>query len=86
MHEARCNNYFIVKYLLKSNAASVILGKKVVFFPQIDRVKFFLPLTRPHSQCVSEYIFLIQKQTKKIIARRQKEKETKEGKEYLWKI
>ena len=32
--------------------------KKIVLFPEVDRVKMFLILTRPHSQiCIRIYIF-----------------------------
>ena len=51
--------------MLQENYCCVDLGhffefrsKKVVLFPEIDRVKKFLSLTRPHSQmCIRIYIF-----------------------------
>ena len=51
--------------------------KKIVLFPEIDRAKFFLSLTRPHSwTCIRIYIFnFIKAKT-----RRQKSKETKDKK------
>ena len=51
--------------------------KKVVLFPEIGRMKFFLSLTRPHSGvCIRIYIFNIKKQTNK-----QKKKNIKKAKE-----
>ena len=62
--------------------------KKVVFFPEIGRVKFFLSLARPHSRMcirISEYTFLIKKkQTKK--KNQKKLKKLKKKTEYLWKV
>ena len=41
------------KMKVKSN-----IVKKIVLFPEVDRVKMFLILTRPHSQiCIRIYIF-----------------------------
>ena len=64
-------------------------------FPEIDRVKIFLSLTRPYSRiCIRIYIFNFKKQTNKQKKKQKtkqnkntkKEKETKEKKEYLQKI
>ena len=50
--------------------------KKVVLFPEIDWVNFFLSLTRPHSRmCMRIYIFNFKKQ------RNQEYKKVKETKE-----
>ena len=61
-------------------------AKKVVLFPEIDRVSFFYHSPACIVECVSEYIFLISKKqkknknnTKQSKTRRQKKaKETKE--------
>ena len=50
---------------------SLIGQKKVVLFPEIGRVKFFLLLTRLHSpECVSEYIFLVKKKQRELKKKR----------------
>ena len=60
-------------YLLKLKSSG---QRKIVSFPEIDRVKKFLSLTRPHSRiCIRIYIFNFKKQQKKAI---KKAKETKE--------
>ena len=60
---------------LVSHEALIMLSKKVVLFPEIGRVKFFISLTRPHSRmCIKIYIF--NKKTTTI----EKVKETKEVK------
>ena len=52
--------------------------KKIVFFPQIGRVKIFSSLTRPDSRmCIRIYIFRF-KQKKQTHTNKQKAKETKE--------
>ena len=41
-----------------------VRSKKAVLFPKIGRVKFFLSLTRPHSQnCIRMYILCFTKKT-----------------------
>ena len=56
---------------------SKIRHKKVVLFPEIDRVKFFSSLTRPHSRmCIRIHVFNFKKQTNK-----PKNKNTKKAKE-----
>ena len=50
--------------------------KKVVLFPEIGRLKFFLSLTHPHSRtCIRIYIFCSEQ--KKTLTQKQKAKETK---------
>ena len=59
----------------------VLRPKKVVFFPEIGRVKNILSLTRPHSRmCIRIYIFNFKNKKKTKITWRQKAKETKERK------
>ena len=59
----KVDNYPLFKQLF-------LLGKKVVLFPEIGRVKFFLSPTRPHKSNAYEYIYIyiyicIKKQTHK---------------------
>ena len=53
------------------------MPKKVILFPEIGRVKFFLSLTRPQVECVSEYIFLISKTNKQAKKNTKKQKKLK---------
>ena len=62
-------------FLIKNNFKP--RPKKVVLFLEIDQMKIFLSLTRPHSQCVSEYIFLVSNKQKN---KQKKAKKTKEKK------
>ena len=57
----KVDNYPLFKQLF-------LLGKKVVLFPEIGRVKFFLSPTSPHKSNAYEYIYIyfcIKKQTHK---------------------
>ena len=55
--------------------------RKVVLFPEIGRVKYFLSLTRPHSRmCIKIYIFNFKKQTSTKIKNTKNAKETREEK------
>ena len=55
-------------------------------FSEIGRVKFFLSVTRPHSRCVSQYIFLFIKTHKQKAKETKEEKrKRKETKELKWK-
>ena len=47
----KVDNYPLFKQLF-------LLGKKVVLFPEIGRVKFFLSPTRPHKSNAYEYIYI----------------------------
>ena len=47
----KVDNYPLFKQLF-------LLGKKVVLFPEIGRVKFFLSSTRPHKSNAYEYIYI----------------------------
>ena len=60
--------------------------KKLVLFLEIGRVRIFYHSPTGIVDCISEYIFLLKKNTEK--TRRQKGKETKKKKkrDYLWKI
>ena len=61
--------------------------KKVVLFREIDRVKFFLSLTRPPSRmCIRIYIFSFKKQTNKQKTMQKKKKKLKKTREYPRKI
>ena len=78
-------------------AQKVILRpKKVVLFPENGQAKFFLSLTRPHSQMyIRIYVFNFKKKKKKKEKEKEKqqqkqdkkkEKKLKKKREYLWKI
>ena len=47
----KVDNYPLFKQLF-------LLGKKVVLFPEIGRVKFFLSPTSPHKSNAYEYIYI----------------------------